>query len=168
MLPEYKYATVKIYAVEFCDQKCDYSSDRKIVYSNNEDTAINYNDTFLIREDEIEKYQNYGGGIKNLTLVGVMVDEKHECKCKCNKSKDEDFFVLRFTPEEGGESCTEYSKHPSMYSMVGKIIQLQEDSELGLNGSKVYNKFEFKHCEDTSYSPITYEEARQIRNELEE
>ena len=162
----FKKASVKIYAVEFCKTNLLRDS----VYSNDDITKIEFNGKFLIREDEIENYcRNYGGGIKSLTLVGTMLeDDKHECKCKCNKSKDDDFFVLRFTPEEGGESCTEYSKHPSMYSMVEKIIQLQEDSELGLNGSKVYNKFEFKHCEDTSYSPITYEEARKIRNELEE
>lgn len=166
-----KEATTKIYQVEFCEVYDSTVYGGNYVYSSQDDTKIFFNGKFLISEDEIEKYKNYGGGIKSLTLIGIMLvenDEKHECKCKCNKSKDEDFFVLRFTPEEGGKSCTEYSKHPSMYSMVGKIIQLQEDSELGLNGSKVYNKFEFKHSEDTSYSPITYEEARQIRNELEE
>ena len=163
-----KYATTKIYQVEFCEVYDSDACEGLYVYSSQDDTKIVFNGKFLIREDEIEKYKNDGGGISRLTLIGIMLVENDEHECKCNKSKDDDFFVLRFTPEEGGEYSTEYSHHHSMRSMVERIIQLQEVSELGLNGSKVYNKFEFKHSEDTSYSPITYEEARQIRNELEE
>lgn len=194
---KYKYATVKIYAVEFCNQVCEYSSDKKMVYSNNEDNAINYHGTLLIREDEIEKYQNYGGGIKNLALVGVRLADEPTCncgqvrECKCSheesepktfvssdsteenvfytdNKEDPDAFVLKFIPENGGESCAEITYHNGMYSLVGTVIELQENSEIGLNGSKVHNKFLFRRGGDTEFMPITYQQAREIKDELEE
>ena len=183
-----KVASTKIYRVEFC--KVEYTNDvdgpAYYVYSSKDDTKIIFDDKLLIREDEIEKYKNYGGGIKSLVLVGFSVSEEPTCncgpvcECKCSheeteenliyeeNKEDPDAFVLKFIPEEGGEACAEITYHNGMYSLVGTLIELQENSEIGLNGSKVYNKFLFRRGGDTEFMPITYQQAREIKDELEE
>ncbi len=61
----------KIYAVEFlhytnCMNNCVTDGER---YINIERTQ-----PFLIREDDIEKYKHFGGGIRLLTFMGNMED----------------------------------------------------------------------------------------------
>lgn len=66
-------AEVKIYSVTFCR----YTNCMHNCVSNNDHTEyLNLPDDhkFLIREDEIETYKNYGGGIKDLQLVGYMLN----------------------------------------------------------------------------------------------
>ena len=66
----------KVYRVEFM-KYTDYGKTR--VASNTQ--ALDYIDTYkgdlLIFEDEIERYQGYGGGIKSLNFVGY-IQEYHE------------------------------------------------------------------------------------------
>ena len=180
----FKEASVKVYIVQFC--KIDTIS--KAVYSeadrDGNQTRIQFNGPFLIREDEIDKYRNYGGGIESLTLVGTMIDNFDECRyCKCEKEckntcikpahdntdNTDGFFELKFIPEEGGEDCMEITRHSSLYSLCEKIVELHNKSSEGLNGSKVYNKYKYRYSEDNDgFSPLSYEQALQILDVFEE
>ena len=69
-------ASVKIYAIEF-NEYTNYS--KNCVSDGNGEYIDIDNGPFLIREDEIEKYRQFGDGIRTLTYVGTMIpDEKDD------------------------------------------------------------------------------------------
>lgn len=67
---------MKVYAIEFVQYtNCMHDT----VWCEETDTYLDVGKgTFLIREDEIEKYRKYGHGIKSLILMGEIEVAKNE------------------------------------------------------------------------------------------
>lgn len=69
---------MKVYNVEFMSYtNCmhDTVSKKPGDIHNNEYLNVG-REGFLVREDELEKYRQYGGGFRSVTFVGNMVDNK--------------------------------------------------------------------------------------------